>query len=163
MAKVFTVPPLPEMANCKRIYGNSLQRFHFFDGTFLGRWYPKGLPLSARYLKGLPDIYKYDRSENEYRHEWKPHLAGSPVLRAPPGTYHSILLPRPQSVSPLTLNPTPNIRLHHRKTPSQPPRSHHESTPTSNNVLRSGKQAPLKRIQSPTQGIPGRHCRRSHR
>ena len=34
-------------------WSNSLQRFHFFDGTFLGRWYPKGLPLSAWYLKGL--------------------------------------------------------------------------------------------------------------
>ena len=35
-------------------WSNSLQRFHFFDGTSPGRWYPKGLPLIAWYLKGLP-------------------------------------------------------------------------------------------------------------
>ena len=35
-----------------------MQRFHFFDGKFLGRWYPKGLTAKrmVRYSKGLLNI-----------------------------------------------------------------------------------------------------------
>ena len=37
--------------------GMSLQRFHFFNGIFLGRWYPEGFHAKSMVLKRFAPLF----------------------------------------------------------------------------------------------------------
>jgi len=44
-----------------RWQGNSLNRFHFLDGIFLGQWYPEGFHAKSMVLKRFTLSERVDR------------------------------------------------------------------------------------------------------